>query len=86
MSVSVHGILIQDCTECFNCVVASVHVRFLFLQVFETFGPVKRPFYSIRINSVDDMSSVGVALGDTVYITPDDPSLTKYVFPQELLK
>ena len=54
--------------------------------MFETFGPVKRPFYSIRINSVDDMPSVGVALGDTVYITPDDPSLTKYVFPQELLK
>jgi H/ACA ribonucleoprotein complex non-core subunit NAF1 len=56
------------------------------IKVFETFGPVKKPFYSIRINSLDDLPSLGVSLGDTVYVVPADPSLTKYVFPQELMR
>lgn len=54
--------------------------------MFETFGPVKRPFYSIRINSMDDLPMLGVALGDIVYIIPDNPVLTKYAFPQDLMK
>ena len=55
-------------------------------KVFETFGPVRKPFYSIRINSIADMPALGVAIGDTVFVIPDDPTHTKYVFPGELMK
>jgi H/ACA ribonucleoprotein complex non-core subunit NAF1 len=55
-------------------------------KVFETFGPVRTPFYSIRINSVSDLPSLGITFGDEVYVIPAHPTLTKYVFPQELMK
>ncbi|CAI8021746.1 H/ACA ribonucleoprotein complex non-core subunit NAF1 [Geodia barretti] len=55
-------------------------------KVFETFGPVRTPFYSIRINSVNDLPSLGITFGDEVYVIPAHPTLTKYVFPQELMK
>ena len=56
------------------------------MQVFETFGPVRKPFYSIRINSMDDLQPLGITFGDEVYVIPAHPTLTKYVFPQELMK
>ena len=52
--------------------------------VFETFGPVQSPFYSIRFNSVDEISARGVAAGDVVYVAPDCANFTRYVFAHAL--
>ena len=39
--------------------------------IFETFGPVKRPFYSIRFNCMDDLNRFNLTNSDAVYYSPD---------------
>ncbi|XP_032234934.2 uncharacterized protein LOC5509974 [Nematostella vectensis] len=66
---------------------------FLFLEnrhcigrIFETFGPVQKPFYSIRFNSEEHLTNKGVAAGLKVFYVPDDKDCTKFVFVAHLEK
>ena len=51
--------------------------------IFETFGPVKQPFYSIRFNSREDLEKLNVAPGESLYFSPDFSELVKI---EKLLK
>ncbi|XP_064393974.1 H/ACA ribonucleoprotein complex non-core subunit NAF1-like [Halichondria panicea] len=55
-------------------------------RIFETFGPVKTPFYSILVQSKEHANRLGLTTGDTVYVVPGDLSLTMYVFTSKLLE
>jgi len=48
--------------------------------VFEVFGPVVSPYYSIRINQNENTRVYGVGSG--VYFVSNDSTLTYYVFPE----
>ena len=52
--------------------------------MFEVFGPVVSPYYSIRINQTEDTRVYGV--GSTVYFASNDSTLTYYVFPDRMDK
>jgi len=52
-------------------------------KVFDTFGPVKCPFYSIRMSSV---SLANIKNETIVYFAPYNENLTKYVFTEQLKK
>lgn len=55
--------------------------------MFETFGPVVSPFYSIRFNSDEDVKNTGLAIGDKIFFAAaEDKSLTNYVFLDRLKK
>jgi len=54
--------------------------------VFETFGPVQRPFYSIRFNKESDISDKNVQVGDKVFYAPEMMEYSNYVFVAELKK
>lgn len=56
------------------------------LKVFETFGPVKKPYYSIRVNSPDHVSALGLTAGRVLYIVPGSQEMTKYVFTDKLMR
>ncbi|XP_061427784.1 H/ACA ribonucleoprotein complex non-core subunit NAF1 [Lethenteron reissneri] len=53
-------------------------------KVFETFGPVTHPFYSLRFNSADDVTQKGIATGTTLYCTPEMTDYTQYIFTEKL--
>uniref|UniRef100_A0A5S6R2Z4 H/ACA ribonucleoprotein complex non-core subunit NAF1 n=1 Tax=Trichuris muris TaxID=70415 RepID=A0A5S6R2Z4_TRIMR len=36
-------------------------------QIFETFGPVKAPYYSIRFNSVEEIANMGIHVKQTLF-------------------
>jgi H/ACA ribonucleoprotein complex non-core subunit NAF1 len=52
--------------------------------VFETFGPVEKPYYSIRYNNVESIQQRGIEIGLEVFYAPKETTYTKYVFVQEL--
>ncbi|KAI9193380.1 Gar1/Naf1 RNA binding region-domain-containing protein [Polychytrium aggregatum] len=52
-------------------------------KVFDTFGPVARPMYSIRFNSALDIDRERIKVGQSVFCVPD---LVHYVFTQVLTK
>eukprot|EP00118_Oscarella_pearsei_P026455 m.309933 g.309933 ORF g.309933 m.309933 type:complete len:362 (+) comp48600_c0_seq1:113-1198(+) len=52
--------------------------------VFETFGPVQSPYYSIRFNDRDEIISCGISVGDVVYYAPGLPCYTNLVFANAL--
>ncbi|RUS90817.1 hypothetical protein EGW08_001436 [Elysia chlorotica] len=54
--------------------------------IFETFGTVEKPFYSVRFNSSADIEEKGIEVGHRVYFAPKADNLTKYVFIAELRK
>eukprot|EP00731_Ephydatia_muelleri_P004092 Em0002g268a len=54
-------------------------------EIFETFGPVKNPFYSLLINSEQELGP-SLAPGQLIYVVPNNQSLTSYVFTAELMK
>ena len=56
------------------------------LQVFEIFGPVKKPYYSVRVNSQDHAHTLGLSPGSVLYVVPASVELTHYVFTRELVK
>ena len=56
------------------------------LQVFETFGPVQRPFYSVRFNKESDIKEKNVLVGDKVLYAPDIMEYSHYVFVSQLKK
>ena len=55
-------------------------------KVFETFGPVKSPFYSVRVSSVDHAHELGLSVGLEVFAVAGNGEHTKFVFPQELMR
>lgn len=61
------------------------HDKTSIAKVFETFGPVKSPFYSILVQSSDEVHQLGLNPGDIVYVVPGDLDLTTYVFTTKLL-
>ena len=52
--------------------------------MFEIFGPVQSPFYSVRFNSAADIEALGVSIGDEVYFAPEESEFTTYVFVNQL--
>ncbi|CAF0934782.1 unnamed protein product [Adineta ricciae] len=52
--------------------------------VFETFGPVEKPCYSIRYNDIDSIHQRQIELNQEVFYAPKETTYTKYVFVQEL--
>ena len=53
-------------------------------QVFETFGPVAAPLYSVRFNSTADIRKRGIKVGMEVFYAPEMETFTKYVFMEKL--
>lgn len=53
-------------------------------QVFETFGPVQMPFYSVRFNKDSDISDKNIQVGDKVFYAPDILEYSNFVFVTQL--
>lgn len=51
-------------------------------KIFEIFGPVAGPFYSVRFNSLAEIESRGleVSVGSPVFYAPSRTDYTKYIF------
>ena len=62
------------------------HCTCIYAQIFETFGPVKSPLYSVLVESDDHASSLGLTPGQLVYVVPSNMELSRYVFTQQLMK
>ena len=54
--------------------------------VYETFGPVKQPFYSILFDSPQTIKSAGLKIGQPLYCSPADSQLTQFVFLRDVKK
>lgn len=55
--------------------------------IFETFGPVKQPYYAIRFNAPEEVESRKVSIDMAVYFLPcQSPPITSYVFVKDLIK
>jgi H/ACA ribonucleoprotein complex non-core subunit NAF1 len=52
--------------------------------IFETFGPVEQPYYSIRYNHINNIHQRQIELNQEVFYAPKETTYTKYVFVQEL--
>ncbi|GAB1604740.1 H/ACA ribonucleoprotein complex non-core subunit NAF1-like [Argonauta hians] len=55
-------------------------------QVFEIFGPVRCPLYSVRFNSSEDIKEKGLQIGTKIYYAPKEEKYTNYVFVKDLMK
>ncbi|XP_036358879.1 H/ACA ribonucleoprotein complex non-core subunit NAF1-like isoform X2 [Octopus sinensis] len=55
-------------------------------QVFEIFGPVRNPLYSVRFNTTQDIEEKGLKVGTEIYYAPKEMKYTNYVFVQDLMK
>lgn len=50
-------------------------------QIFDVFGPVKQPHYSIRFNSAQEIQEKALGKGVAIYFAPrEDRQLTKFAF------
>ena len=59
------------------------------LQVYETFGPVKKPYYQIRFNKEEDIAKHcdgAIVPGAEVFHAPGHPEYTRYIFLSQLYK
>lgn len=55
--------------------------------IFDVFGPVVEPNYSIRFNSKAEIASRGITINMPIYFVPNSPApITEYVFVSELRK
>ncbi|CAF2673717.1 unnamed protein product [Rotaria sp. Silwood2] len=52
--------------------------------IFETFGPVEKPYYSIRYNDINSIHQRQIEVNQEVFYAPKETTYTKYVFVQEL--
>lgn len=52
--------------------------------IYETFGPVEKPYYSIRYNDLGNILQRQIQLDQEVFYAPKETTYTKYVFVQEL--
>ena len=55
-------------------------------QVFETFGPMKKPYYSIRVNSPDHVTSLGLTPNTVVYFVTGNLEMTRFIFTKKLVR
>ncbi|XP_071504562.1 uncharacterized protein [Diadema antillarum] len=55
-------------------------------QVYEIFGPVASPFYSVRFNCPVDIEEHGVRLQTRALFAPQNIDVTQYVFTEQLKK
>eukprot|EP00105_Crassostrea_gigas_P031631 XP_011454383.1 PREDICTED: H/ACA ribonucleoprotein complex non-core subunit NAF1 [Crassostrea gigas] len=58
--------------------------RIVLGQIFEVFGPVGSPWYSLRFNSHKDIEKKSISCGQKVYCAPKVENLTNYVFVEHL--
>lgn len=51
-------------------------------KIFEVFGPVAGPFYSLRFNTLDEIETraLNVSVGASVFYAPDRQDCTKFIF------
>lgn len=51
-------------------------------KIFETFGPVANPFYSVRFNTINEIKELElcVDVGSYIYYASESPEYTKYIF------
>ena len=54
--------------------------------IYETFGPVKQPFYSILFDSPQVIRAAGLKIGQPLYCSPADRQLTQFVFMRDVKK
>ena len=66
-----------------NCLLSCI-LYCLFVQVFETIGPVKAPFYTVRFNSIADIEAANLSTGDDVFFAPKECEFTTYIFVNQL--
>ena len=60
---------------------------FLTGRIFDVFGNVDKPFYSLRFEAEEDIEKIeGLIVGADVFAVPTDPQLTAYVFVNDLFK
>jgi H/ACA ribonucleoprotein complex non-core subunit NAF1 len=50
-------------------------------RVFDTFGPVSKPMYSVRFNHLKEIQELNVSVGQRIFYIPD---LASFVFTQPL--
>lgn len=56
-------------------------------QIFDVFGSVKEPHYSIRFSNTEQIGDKGIQIGTEIYFVPQtDRSITKFAFVDELKK
>jgi H/ACA ribonucleoprotein complex non-core subunit NAF1 len=73
-----HSPPLNDDSVLFNC-----HRRSIGL-IFETFGPVEKPYYSVRYNNGQGIQQRQIEINQDVFYAPKETAYTKYVFVQEL--
>ena len=66
------------------CTLFILKCLFVYVQVFEIFGPVSCPLYSVRFNSCDHIVQHGVEVGAKVYYVPNVSEWTHYVFMEHV--
>jgi H/ACA ribonucleoprotein complex non-core subunit NAF1 len=54
-------------------------------RVFDVFGPVARPFYSVRFNDGEHIKDSGISVGQKVFVAPRTEH-TSFIFLGQLLK
>jgi len=59
---------------------ACVKFDIVCVKIFETFGPVSCPLYSVRFNSMEHIAEHGIEIGAKVYYVPSVSEWTHYVF------
>ena len=55
-------------------------------RVFEIFGPVARPFYSVRMQNAEHVRDAAIAVGAVVFYAPLEQQFTQHVFTKQLIK
>lgn len=56
-------------------------------QIFDVFGPIAEPHYSIRFTNAEQIKEKNVSVGMEVYFVPQsDRSITRFAFVNELQK
>ncbi|XP_046584728.1 H/ACA ribonucleoprotein complex non-core subunit NAF1-like [Haliotis rubra] len=53
-------------------------------KIFEVFGTVASPFYSVRFNSLDDITDKNIVIGLSIYCAPKEQEYTQFVFVEQL--
>ena len=54
--------------------------------IFETFGPVQSPYYSVRFRCPKQIHKSGISVGESIFFTPNNTQFTKYVFTHHLMQ
>lgn len=54
-------------------------------KIFDVFGPVKEPYYTVRFNSVQHLQEKGITLNMLVYYCPNS-DFTFPIFLSEIMK